>query len=212
MKILKKGTRSSDVRTLQGCLNLIQDGIFGALTEEAVKVFQNEHLLTVDGIVGPKTWAELSECTCNGLKKSKRKITMLILHCTATPEGKDYSVATIRKWHTAPKPNGRGWSDIGYHYVIYRDGSVHEGRDINLIGAHTSGYNTNSIGICYVGGTDKEGKSKDTRTSEQKNALVKLVKELLQKYNLKSDNVYGHYQFANKACPSFKIEDFKKEL
>lgn len=141
------------------------------------------------------------------LKKSKRKIISIILHCSATKEGKDFTVADIDKWHKA-----RGFNCIGYHYVIYRDGSVHEGRDVDKIGAHTTGQNANSIGICYIGGVDANGKAKDTRTPEQKKALVKLVKELLQKYSLTSNQVYGHYQFANKACPSFKIEDFKKEL
>lgn len=80
-----------------------------------------------------------------------RVINKIIIHCAATPEGKDYTVDQIRQWHTTPKPNGNGWKDIGYHFVIYRDGSVHPGRPIEQIGAHTSGYNANSIGICYMG-------------------------------------------------------------
>lgn len=207
MKTLKRGDKGSEVRTLQGYLNLIQDGVFGALTEEAVKMFQNVHYLTDDGIVGPKTWAVLNAVTRCGVKKSKRKITMLILHCTATPEGKDYTVETIRKWHL-----DRGWSDIGYHYVIYRDGSVHCGRDVDLIGAHTVNFNVNSIGICYVGGINELGTAKDTRTQAQKDAMNKLVKELLSTYNLKLDRVFCHNQFASKACPSFKIEEFRKEF
>lgn len=137
-----------------------------------------------------------------------RKINKLIIHCSATPEGRDVKTETIKNWHV----NGNHWKDIGYHYVIELDGSIHKGRDESVIGAHCSGQNANSIGICYIGGVDASGKAKDTRTPEQKKALVKLVKELLQKYSLKPNQVYGHYQFANKACPSFKIEDFKKEL
>ena len=126
-----------------------------------------------------------------------RKINEIIVHCSATPEGKDYSVDTIRQWHLQ-----RGFSDIGYHYVIYRDGSIHTGRDESVIGAHCTGHNTNSIGVCYIGGCASDGKTpKDTRTTEQKQSLVKLLKELKTKYPKAS--IHGHRDFANKACPSF---------
>ena len=134
-----------------------------------------------------------------------RVINKIIIHCAATPEGKDYTVEQIRQWHTTPKPKGNGWKDIGYHVVIYRDGSVHPGRPIEQIGAHTSGYNANSIGICYIGGCAKDGKTpKDTRTHEQKAALVKLVAELRRR--LPNASVHGHNEFANKACPSFNVQ------
>lgn len=134
-----------------------------------------------------------------------RSINKIIIHCAATPEGKDYTVEQIRQWHTTPKPKGNGWRDIGYHFVIYRDGSVHPGRPIEQIGAHTSGYNANSIGICYIGGCAKDGKTpKDTRTEAQRSALVKLVAELLAKFH--GATVHGHNEFANKACPSFNVQ------
>lgn len=134
-----------------------------------------------------------------------RVINKIIIHCAATPEGKDYTVDQIRQWHTTPKPNGNGWKDIGYHFVIYRDGSVHPGRPIEQIGAHTSGYNANSIGICYIGGCAKDGKTpKDTRTHEHKAALVKLVAELRRRFP--NASVHGHNEFANKACPSFNVQ------
>lgn len=134
-----------------------------------------------------------------------RVINKIIIHCAATPEGKDYTVDQIRQWHTTPKPNSNGWKDIGYHFVIYRDGSVHPGRPIEQIGAHTSGYNANSIGICYIGGCAKDGKTpKDTRTHEQKAALVKLVAELRRRFP--NASVHGHNEFANKACPSFNVQ------
>lgn len=134
-----------------------------------------------------------------------RVINKIIIHCAATPEGKDYTVDQIRQWHTTPKPNGNGWKDIGYHFVIYRDGSVHPGRPIEQIGAHTSGYNANSIGICYIGGCAKDGKTpKDTRTHKQKAALVKLVAELRRRFP--NASVHGHNEFANKACPSFNVQ------
>ena len=126
-----------------------------------------------------------------------RKIDKIIVHCSATPEGKDYSVDTIRKWHLQ-----RGFSDIGYHYIIYRDGSIHTGRDESIIGAHCKGHNSNSIGVCYIGGVAADGKTpKDTRTSEQRQSLLKLLKELKVKYPKAS--IHGHRDFANKACPSF---------
>lgn len=137
-----------------------------------------------------------------------RKIKQIFLHCAATPEGKDFTVADIRKWHLQ-----RGFNDIGYHYVIYRDGSIHKGRDVEKIGAHASGWNANSIGICYIGGVAKDGKTpKDTRTPEQRFALFKLVYKLLEKYQLTPEAVFGHCEVAKKACPSFDMHKFRDEL
>lgn len=135
-----------------------------------------------------------------------RQIDKIILHCAATPEGKDYTVQQIRQWHTAPKPKGNGWRDIGYHFVIYRDGSIHAGRPIDQIGAHTTGHNAHSIGICYIGGVAADGKTpKDTRTPEQRTAMRELVAYLQENYP--GASVHCHNEFANKACPSFKICD-----
>lgn len=131
-----------------------------------------------------------------------RNIKEIIVHCSATPEGKDFTVEDIRKWHLA-----RGFKDIGYHYVIYRDGSIHKGREESVIGAHCTGHNSYSIGVCYIGGVAKDGKTpKDTRTEAQKESLVELLKELKAKYP--KATIHGHREFANKACPSF---DAKKE-
>ena len=189
--VLKLGSRGNEVKVLQEKLNLKADGIFGPLTEEAVKDFQRSNGLEVDGIVGDGTLSKLN------LSVNKRTIKELIVHCSATPEGKDYSVDTIRQWHLQ-----RGFSDIGYHYVIYRDGSIHIGRDESIIGAHCTGHNTNSIGVCYIGGCASDGKTpKDTRTTEQKQSLVKLLKELKTKYPKAS--IHGHRDFSSKACPSF---------
>ena len=129
-----------------------------------------------------------------------RKIDKIILHCTATPEGRHTTVSDIRKWHKA-----QGWSDIGYHYVVYLDGSIHEGRPSEAIGAHTKGYNKGSIGVVYVGGIDKMTlKPKDTRTTEQKESLHKFLIELMDKY--KGATLHGHNEFAPKACPSFDVQ------
>ena len=208
MQTLKFGSKGEDVKKLQSYLNLCVDGIFGKMTEESVKQFQKDNGLVSDGIVGAKTWDKLEQLFGGTLKKSARTINEIILHCSATPEGKDYSVDTIRKWHLQ-----RGFSNIGYHYVIYRDGSIHSGRDVNISGAHCTNHNSKSIGICYIGGLDFTGKNaKDTRTEEQKKSLVNLVKQLMSIYKLSISNVHCHNEYANKACPSFKINDFRKEL
>lgn len=87
-----------------------------------------------------------------------RKINLIIIHCTATIEGRDYTVSTIDSWHRQ-----RGFDCIGYHYVVYRDGTVHEGRPVAKVGAHCAGHNANSIGVCYIGGVDDKQQPKDTR-------------------------------------------------
>ncbi len=208
MQTLKLGSKGEDVKKLQSYLNLYIDGVFGKLTEESVKKFQKDNGLVSDGIVGTSTWTKLEQVFGGALKKSTRTINEIIIHCSATPEGKDYSIDTIRKWHLQ-----RGFNDIGYHYVIYRDGSIHNGRDVNISGAHCVNHNSKSIGICYIGGADYTCKKpKDTRTSEQKKSLVSLVKKLMRLYRLSPSNVHCHNEYANKACPSFKIDDFRKEL
>lgn len=127
-----------------------------------------------------------------------RNVNEIIVHCSATPEGRHVTVDTIRSWHKS-----RGWSDIGYHYVIYLDGSVHEGRDISRIGAHVGGRNTNTIGICYIGGVAKDARTpKDTRTPAQEVAIEGLISSLKAKYPTITE-VSGHNQYAAKACPSF---------
>lgn len=130
-----------------------------------------------------------------------RKIDKIILHCSATREGQHFTTTDINQWHLA-----RGFAKIGYHYVIYLDGSIHVGRGEEQIGAHCLGHNATSIGICYIGGLDKDGKPKDTRTPDQKKALNDLVDDLKMKYP--KAKVYGHNKFAAKACPCF---DVKKE-
>ena len=126
-----------------------------------------------------------------------RDINKIIIHCSATREGQAFSVDTIRGWHLA-----RGWSDVGYHYVVHLDGSISYGRDVGKRGAHTKGFNTGSIGVCYVGGVEADGKTpKDTRTPEQKESLLDLIKTL-KKLNTNAV-VHGHRDFAAKACPSF---------
>lgn len=153
-----------------------------------------------------------------------RQIDEIIIHCSATPEGRRVTVAEIDRWHRE-----RGFRSIGYHYVVYIDGSVHEGRPVDQAGAHCSGHNGRSIGICYVGGTDGRGIPKDTRTNAQREALKKLIRQL--KCRFPGATVHGHNEltckraqsgarsgyaecsrqcaecvFAAKACPSFNVK------
>lgn len=195
----KRGSRGEMVRQIQKALagaglRVIVDGNFGPITEEAVKEFQKQKGLTPDGIVGPATLALLIPAR---LKKSRRTINEIIIHCTATPEGRECSVEEIRQWHKA-----RGFTDIGYHYVIHLDGRIEEGRNVDIAGAHCTGHNTHSIGVVYVGGCGKDGKTpKDTRTEAQKAALANLLMDLRKLYPRAA--IHGHRDFAPKACPSF---------
>ncbi len=210
--LLRKGDRGEDVRELQKLLHVYPDGIFGENTDEAVRDFQEDNSLKVDGIVGERTWMALEAANDklaaygSSLKMSKRKIKEIIIHCTATPEGKDYTVADITRWHKQ-----RGWSTIGYHYVIYRNGAIHMGRDVNTAGAHCTGHNAHSIGVVYVGGLAADGKTaKDTRTEEQKKSMETLLRRLKQMYPYAY--IYGHNEFANKDCPSFNVATLRHKL
>ena len=182
MTLYKRGSTGEVVRQIQKALHLVADGIYGPITEEAVREFQKQKGLKVDGIVGPATLALLIP---SRFRKSKRVINEIIIHCTATPEGKDVTVDQIRAEHI----RNRGFSDIGYHYVVYRNGHAIEGRDVDKIGAHCTGHNSHSIGIAYVGGVEnKPGvpyskqKPKDTRTLAQKAGLLSLLVDLRKLY------------------------------
>lgn len=134
-----------------------------------------------------------------------RKIAEIIVHCADTPEGRDDRAVDIKRWHLA-----RGFNDIGYHYIIDLDGTIEPGRSTETEGAHCTGHNANSIGICYIGGADKGMKPKDTRTDAQKQSLLLLLKYLRQKYP--SAKIYGHRDFAKKACPSFDAKTEYQDL
>lgn len=110
---------------------------------------------------------------------AKRKVTnFLFVHCTATPEGKEFHVKDIDRMHRQ-----RGFNGIGYHYIICLDGTVEKGRPEDAVGAHVQNYNSNSVGISYIGGVEADGKTaKDTRTVAQKVAMVALLKDLRTRY------------------------------
>ena len=203
MTLYKKGSRGSVVILIQQALHLLPDGIFGNQTEDAVKEFQKEKSLKPDGIVGPATMSKLVPLMT---KRSKRVIKEIIVHCSATSEGKDFTVEDIRRWHKQ-----QGWSDIGYHYVIGRHGEKWTGRDVDVSGAHCEGHNRNSIGVCYIGGCAKDGKTpKDTRTLQQKAVMLSLLTELKRLYP--QAKIYGHRDFARKDCPSFDAKNEYKNI
>ena len=107
-----------------------------------------------------------------------RTITLIIIHCSATPEGKALSAEACRQDHI----RHRGFRDIGYHFYITRDGEIHPGRPLEKVGAHCRNHNTHSIGICYEGGLDAEGQAKDTRTLAQQGTLLALIRELRKRF------------------------------
>lgn len=130
-----------------------------------------------------------------------RKIDEIIVHCTATPEGRPHTAKDVDMWHRQ-----RGFDGIGYHFLVRLDGTVEPGRPLEKNGAHCLGHNAHSIGICYVGGLTKDGKSpKDTRTPAQREALRGLVTYLGRFFP--NITLHGHREFAAKACPSFDIAD-----
>lgn len=125
-----------------------------------------------------------------------RTINEIIVHCTATRAGQRFTVNDVRRWHLES-----GFNDIGYHFLVLLDGTIQSGRPLEKAGAHCVGHNKNSIGVCYVGGLDSEGKPCDTRTTEQKASLLWLLKDLKKQFP--HAVIHSHRDFANKACPCF---------
>lgn len=128
-----------------------------------------------------------------------RTIDSIILHCTATPAGRAVTVDDVRRYHV----EHNGWADIGYHYLIYLDGSVHAGRPLEKAGAHTKGHNAHSVGVAYVGGLDAQGRPADTRTTAQRVALHRLVDQLQRRFP--GATVHGHNEYSPKSCPCFNV-------
>lgn len=127
-----------------------------------------------------------------------RYINEIIVHCTATPEGRPVTVDDIERWH-----RWQGYACIGYHFVVYANGDVKPGRPVEREGAHCYGHNAHSIGVCYVGGLNRETwKPEDTRTIQQKIALKDLLTRLVRKYPT-INRISGHRRYAKKACPCF---------
>lgn len=132
-----------------------------------------------------------------------RQIDSIVIHCSDTVAGKHFTAADIRKWHLA-----RGFVDIGYHYVITIDGEIQPGRPLENIGAHCTQQRMNhrSIGICYIGGRAADGKTyADTRTPAQIQSMHSLVTRLRSQFNIPQTRIFGHRDFAPKACPCFDV-------
>lgn len=132
--------------------------------------------------------------------KKRTKTEQIVVHCAATQQKKNIDWFTIDQMHRQ-----RGFLAIGYHFVILTDGTVQEGRPLDALGAHASGHNDNSIGICLVGGIEKDGTPINNFTQAQFKSLDSLVKALLTKYEGSIKSVVGHRDLpnVNKACPCF---------
>lgn len=218
MKTLRIGSRGEEVKILQRKLGIHADGIFGVNTDALVRVYQLKHGLTSDGIVGDHTWESL------GYAPASRLIDEIIIHCSATKEGKECSSGQISAAHKARRfssyVDAKGRTRyIGYHFLIHLDGTIEACRPISRIGCHASGHNSRSIGICYIGGLDArdtDGRMiKDTRTPAQKKSLLSLVRKFKSQYptarvighrdtspDLNGNGIIDPYEFI-KGCPCF---------
>lgn len=150
---------------------------------------------------------------------ARRELKYLVIHCTATPEGRDVKGSEIRAWHTNPvSKGGRGWKQVGYTDVIRLDGTVERLVDNNEdawvdpweVTNGAVGYNQVSRHVVYAGGCDKSMKPKDTRTAAQRKALEKYVKDFHSKHP--NVRIIGHNEIAAKACPSFDVQKWLKEI
>ena len=148
------------------------------------------------------------------------QIQYLVIHCTATPEGREVSAAEIRRWHTAPvSQGGRGWKQVGYTDMVHLDGRVerlvnnNEDAQVDLweVTNGAKGYNSMSRHIVYVGGCDKEGKPKDTRTEAQREALKRYVEDFHARFP--QVKIVGHHELnPGKACPSFDVPTWLRSI
>lgn len=191
------------------------DGKWGEKSSLACAMFQRGRGLAATGRLDPETVKALQVAVAEkapvvtafaiAQPKATRRITEIIIHCTATPEGRDVSVDTIRGWHI-----GQGWKDIGYHWVVGLDGVPRPGRPEAQVGSHVAGHNTGTLGVVYVGGVAADAKTpKDTRTPAQRAGLLTIARALISRYPTIT-KVTGHNQYAAKACPSFDVR--KDEL
>ena len=136
---------------------------------------------------------------------NKDDVKYIVVHCSYTPEQMDIGAADIDRWHRE-----KGWMMIGYHKVIRRDGTIEDGRPVTRPGAHTRNWNRTSIGVCYAGGVDEKGQPEDNRTEAQRESLVRLINTLLEEFPEVND-IAGHNEFSNKACPCFNVKRWWNE-
>ena len=145
-------------------------------------------------------------------KNQKSKMLYLVIHCTATPEGREVTGEDIRRWHCSPvSEGGRGWQQVGYTDLIHLDGTVERlvpnNEDARVdsweITNGVAGINSISRHIAYAGGLDKNGKPKDTRTLAQLEAMRRYVLDFMRRFP--DVEIKGHNEFANKDCPCFDV-------
>ena len=133
----------------------------------------------------------------------RKETKAIFVHCAATRASQDIGVREIRQWHKE-----QGWLDIGYHFVIRRDGTLEEGRPVDVVGAHVKDWNSRSVGICLVGGIDDNGKFDANFTPAQMQSLKEKLEDLLAKYP--GAAIRAHHDIAAKACPSFNLSHWLK--
>lgn len=141
--------------------------------------------------------------------KTNRKIKKIIVHCSATNNTKNFDAHDIDRWHL-----NRGFAGIGYHYVVLRDGTLQKGRWTDAVGAHASGHNNDTIGICYIGGLDGKGRvAMDGLTPKQHKTLITTLKTLMGLYGLYPADVLGHNELpkVTKSCPCLNMSDLRRE-
>ena len=135
----------------------------------------------------------------------RKSTDYIVIHCAATKASMDIGLTEIRKWHV----QDNGWRDVGYHYIIRRNGEVELGRSNRDTGAHAAGYNHKSISLCMVGGMAEDNSAENNFTAQQWTALLDLVKQI--KVDYPEADVIGHNEISEKECPSFDVQQWKKE-
>ena len=137
-----------------------------------------------------------------------RKIKGIIIHCAATKPTMNIGAKEINDWHLQ-----RGWSGIGYHFVIKRNGDLETGRDLLKDGAHCKGNNKDTIGVCLVGGINHQGQPENNFTKEQWSTLETLITDLSwEDFMIGGFYIKGHNEFSSKACPSFDVQEWLKSV
>lgn len=135
--------------------------------------------------------------------KTTRWVNEIIIHCSATKPNMDIGAEWIKNIHV----NENKWADIGYHFVIRRNGIIEKGRDLNVIGAHVVGHNTGTIGVCLIGGLSENNKSENNFTERQFESAQALI-TVLSRFNPEIVKLSGHRDYANKDCPCFEVREY----
>jgi len=215
MKLIQRGSQGTEVKKWQRFLNDNDhdcgkiDGKFGGRTQAETIEWQRESGLVADGIVGKLS---VQKAETQGFEKQQsytREVNELIIHITASND--NATVEDIRAGHIA-----RGFSDIGYHYLIDGEGDCHPGRDEDVIGAHCAGYNVGTIALAYIArGDDHKPNAPfgEFMTEKQKAGLIAKAREIIKRRNLTKHDVSGHNNYnLGKACPCFQVKKSKELL